>query len=253
MSMPISVVMAVYNGRRFLSAQVASIASQLEPGDELIVVDDASSDDSVALLTALNLPHMRIYRNSRNQGVKRSFERGLRLAREEIIFLSDQDDIWLPGKRSAFVAQFERKPSILVVISDAEVIDADGNVIAKSFMAVRHGFKSGVAATLLRNRYLGCAMAVRRSLLKTALPIPRAVPMQDMWLGVLGRLQGEVIYLSTPYIKYRRHNMNDTPLHSQLRWRNLVRWRFGLLTALMQRMLRSRWGRRVVAEGEGAE
>ncbi len=238
--MPISVVMAVYNGRKFLSAQVASIASQLEPGDELIVIDDASADDSVALLTALNLPQMRIYRNSENQGIKRSFERGLRLAREEIIFLSDQDDIWLPGKRSAFVAEFERKPSILVVISDAEVIDADDNVIAKSLMAVRHGFKSGVTATLVRNRYVGCAMAVRRPLLKTALPIPRSVPMQDMWLGVLGRLQGEVIYLSTPYIRYRRHNMNETPLHSQLRWRDLVRWRFGLLMALLQRMLTSK-------------
>jgi glycosyltransferase involved in cell wall biosynthesis len=253
MGMPVSVVMAVYNGSKFLLAQVMSIASQLEPGDELIVVDDASSDNSVALLAELNLPYLRIYTNSENQGVKRTFERGLRLAREEIIFLSDQDDIWLPGKRSAFVAQFERKPSILVVISDAEVIDADGNVIAKSFMAVRHGFKGGVAATLVRNRYMGCAMAVRRSLLRIALPIPRGVPMQDIWLGILGRLQGEVVYLSTPYIKYRRHSMNDTPLHSRLRWRNLVRWRLGLLTALLQRMLVSRWGRRVLAEGNAAE
>jgi hypothetical protein len=133
------------------------------------------------------------------------------------------------------------------------VIDADGNVIAESFMAVRHGFKGGVAATFVRNRYMGCAMAVRRSLLRTALPIPRRAPMQDMWLGVIGRLQGEVIYLSTPYVKYRRHGMNDTPLHSQLRWRNLLGWRVGLLAALVQRMLMSRWGRRIVADGNAPE
>src|SRR5271167_3106635 len=183
MSVPVSVVMTVYNGRRFLRAQVKSILSQLEANDELVVVDDASTDNSVELLTSLNSSQIRIFLNTENQGIKRSFERGLRLAREEFIFLSDQDDIWLPGKRSAFVAQFERNRSTLVVISDAEVINGEGEIISKSFMAFRDGFRGGVVANLWRNRYLGCAMAVRRSLLSVALPIPHRVPMHDMWLG----------------------------------------------------------------------
>lgn len=238
--MPVSVVMTVHNGHRFLRAQVESILSQLEADDELVVVDDASTDDSVELLTSLNSPQIRIFQNSENQGVIRSFERGLQLAREEIIFLSDQDDIWLPGKRSAFVAQFEHDRSTLVVISDAEVINSEGDIIEKSFMAVRHGFKGGLVATLWRNCYLGCAMAVRRSLLSVALPIPRGAPMQDMWLGLIGQLEGEVVYLRTPYLQYRRHGKNVTPLYSQLRWRNMIRWRLGLLTALTQRMWASR-------------
>jgi glycosyltransferase involved in cell wall biosynthesis len=240
MSVPVSVVMPVYNGRKFLLAQVESILSQLEAQDELVVIDDASTDYSVELLKSLNAPQIKIYQNTQNEGVIRSFERGFQLAREEIIFLCDQDDVWLPGKRSAFVEQFENNRSILVVISDAEVIDGEGSIIAHSFMAVRHGFKGGVIATLWRNRYLGCAMAVRRSLLRIALPIPHNVPMQDMWLGVLGQLQGEVAYLKTPYLQYRRHKENSTPLYSQFRWRNMIRWRVGLLTALLQRLWVSR-------------
>jgi glycosyltransferase involved in cell wall biosynthesis len=240
MTVPVSVVMTVYNGHRFLRAQAESILRQLEATDELVVVDDASTDNSVEILQSLNSSQIKIFQNTENQGVIRSFERGFRLAREEVIFLSDQDDIWLPGKRAAFVAEFESSRSTLVVISDAEVINGEGEIIAKSFMAVRHGFKGGVFATLCRNRYLGCAMAVRRSLLEVALPIPRGVPMQDMWLGVLGRVGGDVVYLETPYIQYRRHNRNSTPLHSQLRWRNMIRWRLGLLTALSKRMWEAR-------------
>jgi hypothetical protein len=240
MTLPVSVVMTVYNGRRFLRAQVESILCQFEANDELVVVDDASTDDSVELLTSLNSSQIRIFRNTENQGVIKSFERGLQLAREEYIFLSDQDDLWLPGKRSAFVAQFEHNRSTLVVISDAEVINGDGEIIAKSFMSVRHGFKGGVVATIWRNRYLGCAMAVRRSLLRVALPIPPGVPMTDMWLGVLGQIKGRVIYLQTPYLQYRRHNKNSTPLYSQLRWRTMIRGRLGLLTALIRRMWVSR-------------
>jgi len=226
-----------------LLAQVTSVLSQLLSNDELLIIDDASTDESVAMLKALNSAQVKVYRNSENQGVIGSFERGLRLARNEIIFLCDQDDIWLAGKRAAFVAEFEREPSTLVVISDAQVIDDEGGVIATSFMTVRRGFKSGVIATLWRNRYLGCSMAIRRSLLKIALPIPREVPMHDMWLGVLGRLAGGVSYLSTPYLQYRRHRANSTPLRSQYRWRNLIRWRFGLLRALIVRVVLSKYWR----------
>ena len=240
--MPVSVVMTVYNGHGFLRAQVKSILDQLEAGDELVVVDDASTDDSIELLKSLNSSQIKVFQNTENQGVIKSFERGLKLAHEEVIFLSDQDDIWLPGKRSAFVAQFERNRSTLVVISDAEVINGEGRIMAPSFMALRHGFNGGLIATLWRNRYLGCAMAIRSSLLKIALPIPRSVPMHDMWLGVLGKVKGRIVYLSTPYLQYRRHSANATQMLSQFRWKDIARWRVGLLIALLRRILESKLG-----------
>ena len=241
--MRVSVVMAVYNGRKFLAPMAESVLSQLRPGDELIVIDDASNDDSAGLLRAMNSPFLHIHANIRNLGVKRTFERGLRLACGEIVFLADQDDIWLPGKRSAFVAEFERHPSTLVVTSDAEIIDGEGLTVAPSLMALRGGFKSGVIATLWRNRYTGCTMAVRRRLLDLALPIPSAVPMHDIWLGIIARLRGEVTYLQTPYLQYRRHDTNESPLHSRMRWGEMARWRLGLMLSISGRWLQWMWAR----------
>jgi len=236
---PISVVMTVYNGQRYLLPQVQSVLAQLEPGDELIAVDDASSDESVRLLTQLAAPSLRLLRNASNQGVRASFERGLAAARHEFVFLCDQDDLWLPGKRTEVVQAFARSPRVTAVISDAEVIDAEGRVTATSFMAARGGFEAGLLATLWRSRYLGCAMAVRRSLLQLALPIPAHVPMHDMWLGAMARLSGEVVYLPRPLIQYRRHGENVSP-DSRQPWGQMLRWRWALLQSVAGRWLSGR-------------
>jgi glycosyltransferase involved in cell wall biosynthesis len=238
---PISVVMAVYNGRKFLSEQVQSIQSQLKGDDELIIVDDASTDGSVASLEALPMQNVRLFTNPRNTGVLQTFERGLALANHRIVFLSDQDDIWLPGKRAAFVEAFERDSNVSLVISDAEVINEDGKVIAASFMANRGGFDGSLLGTLYRSRYLGCAMAVRRGLLEIALPIPRSVPLHDMWLGVIGTTTGRVVYLPTPYLRHRRHGNNLSPDRSSSLVR-LLRWRGTLLWLLVYRLVSLRLG-----------
>ena len=232
----VSVVMSVYNGRKFLREQVESVLSELLPKDELIVVDDASTDDSLAFLRTIDSPALRIFENLSNQGVIGSFERGLRLAVHEFIFLCDQDDIWMPGKRAAFVSAFEHDPMVSVVISDAEVIDAHGNVIAPSFMATKLGFNGSVFGTVWRNRYLGCAMALRRPLLAVALPVPRQVPMHDMWFGAMGRMTGTVVYLPTAFLQYRRHSGNVTPSRRQS-LPKMFRWRMALLVALCTRAL----------------
>jgi glycosyltransferase involved in cell wall biosynthesis len=241
MSEPISVVMAVFNGRRYLAEQVDSILSQLEGEDELVIVDDASTDDGVAALQISNLDRVNVIRNHRNIGVFGTFQRGLTLARHDIVFLSDQDDVWLPGKRSAFAREFVSDPAVCLVISDAEVIDATGRLTAASFMATRGGFDGSLIGTLWRNRYLGCAMAVRKRLLDIALPIPRLVPMHDMWLGLIGRSTGRVVYLPKPYLRYRRHGNNLAPDRSRSPWR-LLRWRAALLSMLGLRLLAVRSG-----------
>lgn len=237
MSTPISVTMAVYNGRKYLAEQVESVLSQLEAEDELVVVDDASSDGSASLVREFNSPRIRLYENPQNLGVRRTFERALRLARHDLIFLCDQDDLWLPGKKAAYVRAFDSDCEVCVVISDAELIDANGNVLSKSYMTTgRGGFDGSIIGTLWRNRYLGCAMAVRRSLLPVALPIPRRAPMHDMWLGALGKMFGRIAYLSTPYQQYRRHGSNLSPMGSKS-WARMIYWRLAMLELLLRRKL----------------
>ena len=236
-----SVAMATYNGERFVVEQMRSILDELAPTDELIVVDDASSDGTVGRIEALRDARVHVLVQDRNMGVRASFDRALRACRGCFVFLSDQDDRWRPGKRAALVEALQR--GALLALSDARVIDAEGRVVEQSFMARRGGFRGGALATLVRNRYLGCAMAFRRELLEEALPIPERVPQHDMWIGMLAALNGPVSYLPQPLIDYRRHAGNLSPGRRASLGR-MVAWRW----RLVQLMALRRWrGRRPIS------
>ena len=230
----LSVAMATYNGERYLATQLHSILSQLGADDEIIVVDDASTDRTLDAIASIGDGRVRVLRNERNVGVFATFERALGATRGDLIFLSDQDDVWLPGKVRDVVDRFERDPAVLLVLSDAEVIDEQGRVTQPSFMALRGGFRPGFAATLVRNRYLGCTMALRRALLDSVLPIPRDVPMHDMWFGSLAVLQGRVDYIDRPLVQYRRHGGNVSPSRRQSVGQ-MLRWRWNLLRNVTRR------------------
>lgn len=233
----ISVCMAVYNGKRFLCEQLASILCQLATDDEIVVVDDGSSDDTLELVKGLNDPRIRVLVNSCNQGVLRSFERAIKEARGDIIFLSDQDDIWLPRKVCRFLEAFSVDGHIVLVISDAQVIDEEGKELAASFFAQRGGFVSGWFANLLKNRFLGCALAFRSSLKDVILPFPKDIPMHDMWIGTLADLKGRVKYIDEPLIAYRRHLSNASPI-KRAGLLQIIVWRWRLSKNLLLRSMR---------------
>lgn len=229
----VSVVMAVYNGTAYLKEQLSSVLRELHDGDELIIVDDCSKDGSRELVAQLTEgdPRVVVTPNKVNLGVRLTFERGLSYAKNPVVFLCDQDDVWLTGKRDAFVSIFDREPDVMIVLSDAQIIDGRGTIVEQSFMATRGGFRGDVLQTLVKNCYLGCAMAFRRSVLAVALPIPALVPMHDMWFGVIGRALGKTHYLSKPYLQYRRHGANVSPERRQgmlqmIRWRVALSWAF---------------------------
>src|SRR5690606_1343296 len=96
--MAVSVCMASYNGSRYLPAQLSSILSQLGPDDELIVVDDASTDDSVAVVQGFADSRVRLLVNEKNCGHVASFARAIAEANLPVIMLADQDDVWLDGR-----------------------------------------------------------------------------------------------------------------------------------------------------------
>lgn len=231
----VSVALATYNGVRWLLPQLRSIAGQLLPSDEWVIVDDGSTDGTVSLIEAQRDPRIRLLRNASNAGVRASFERALAACRGEFIFLADQDDVWLPGKRDALVAALQA--GALLAISDATVIDGEGREIAPSFMARRGGFRGSFAATLVRNRFLGCAMAFRRELLDEVLPIPQSAPMHDMWIGALASLRGRVAYIERPLMQYRRHGGNVSPEH-RAGPAQMLAWRWRLMSGVIARHLR---------------
>ena len=86
---PVSVAMATYNGLRWLQPQIDSILSNLREGDELVIVDDGSSDGTWERLLELDDPRVHPVRNESNRGVRATFERALSLTRHDIVFLAD--------------------------------------------------------------------------------------------------------------------------------------------------------------------
>lgn len=208
MPVVLSVCMATCNGARYLREQLESILAQLGPEDELVVSDDASTDDTLAILAGYADPRLRVLAGNRFHSPVRNFEHALQQARGGILVLSDQDDIWLPGRLDLVRQQLERKlerPALIMM--DGEIVDAAGKPVGETIFA-RNRVGTGLAKNIYDNTYTGCCLAFTRPLLELALPLPARLPMHDMWLGLLAELCGEVEFVPVRTIHYRRHGAN---------------------------------------------
>lgn len=208
----VSVCVASYQGERYVSLQLRSILEQLSADDEVIVVDDGSRDGTCDKIFALQDPRVRLIRNTKNQGVLRAFETALTCSSGEIVFLSDQDDLWLSKKVGTILDVFVHDPKLMLVASDAILIDENGNKIGSSFYAKRGRFRAGLWSNVLIGKFHGCTMAFRSTLLRSALPFPSAYDVHhDTWIGCINALiGGKTKYISEPLVAYRRHSTNVT-------------------------------------------
>lgn len=204
--------MAAYQGERYIALQLRSILEQLAPGDEVVVVDDCSTDNTYGEVSAIDDPRIVLIRNTTNRGVLRTFEAALSRARGQIILLSDQDDIWLPGKVDATLSAFGLDPQLMLLTSDAILIDEHGNELERSYYAKRGKFRADLWSNLLICKFLGCTMALRMELLTRAWPFPRDTRIHhDIWLGCVNALiGGKTRYISDSLVAYRRHAENVT-------------------------------------------
>ena len=231
----ISVCVATFNGARYVVEQLQSILPQLSPDDEIIVSDDGSSDATVELVNSLNDSRIHVLCEAGGLGVVRNFERSLGAARGNLVFLCDQDDVWLPNKVNIFVDALR---SADLVVSDCHVTDSELSITCISFFSL-HGSRPGVLKNVWQNSYLGCCMAFRREILKAALPFPQTVPMHDMWIGLLADAMYRVIFVETPTLLHRRHdgNASSTAERSHFGLTKKVRYRVALAWAVFSRVL----------------
>lgn len=207
-TLKVSVCLAAFNGARFVTRQLQSIVEQLRPGDEIIVVDDASSDDTVALVESMADRRIQVIRRATNGGVATAFVDAITLASGDVIFLADQDDLWLPAKVEAVLACIAAGSDL--VVHDAVVV-RDGQVIVPSLFTARRS-APGVLRNIIRNSYTGCCIAFRSTILPDVLPIPRSnLFFHDIWIGLTAELRGRrVHFLRRPLIEYTRHDANVT-------------------------------------------
>lgn len=203
----ISVCMATYNGEKYLKEQLDSILKQIKSSDELIISDDGSTDSTRIIIKEYQKEYKNIYLiDGPKMGVQKNFENALKTSQGDIIFLSDQDDIWMDDKVNEVLEAFQN-PNVVLILHDAQIVDQNGQVIEDSFFEHR-GSKSGLFENLWKNSYLGCCMALRRSVLECSLPFPPKIEMHDWWIGLIGEMMGEVRLIDKPLLKYRRHGEN---------------------------------------------
>lgn len=201
-----SIVMATYNGEKYIKEQIDSILQNMNQDDELIISDDGSKDETLNIISKYNDNRIKVIEGPR-KGVKQNFANAIKNAKGEYIFLSDQDDIWMENKIDLMLNSFENSKAS-VVIHDAEVVDENLEVTIPSFFEYRKSGK-GILKNIYKNTYIGCCMAFKAELKEYILPVPNNIEMHDQWIGVLGEKNGKgSIFLKEKLIKYRRHSCN---------------------------------------------
>lgn len=205
----ISVAVVTYNGAQYLREQLDSILANMELGDELVVSDDGSTDGTCEILRMYQEQDARIrVTEGPGLGVIANVEHALTQCRGDYIFLSDQDDVWMPDKAEKVMAVMREQNAVLVV-HDARVMDGMcREVLMPSFFDYRHSGR-GALKNIVKNTYMGCCMAFSREVLPCVLPIPKDIPMHDQWIGVKCDLKyRRTVFLREPLILYRRHGRN---------------------------------------------
>ena len=227
--------MATFNGGKFIREQLESILSQLPPDAEIIIADDGSTDDTLSVVASLGDSRIRVLPAEKHFGVIYNYERALQASKGEIIFLADQDDVWLPGKVE----------KVLAALNDADLVTHDACMLSPSgasdFTWTRTGklsdirtYRSGVVANWWKNSFTGCCMAFRRNVLDKALPFPKNLPMHDQWLGLVAEKYFKVSYVNEPLVEYRQHSSNATHIEkSPAGVLQKIKWRVDLLKAII--------------------
>lgn len=207
----VSVVMTTFNGERFLPEQLDSIVSQTRCPDEIIIVDDFSSDGTWEILENYveRYKYIRIIRNDGRLGINENFRKAMLLSSGDRIFISDQDDVWESGKISSFL---DADSGESLVYSNAVVIDEAGRTICTSelqYLSLKPVSGARPIYFMFGNCVSGHNVMATRALILEACsrPIPEYV-VYDQWLAFVASLRNGIKYIPEAYCRHRMHDAN---------------------------------------------
>lgn len=216
--MKVSVAICTYNGEKYLKEQLDSILNQSHPVDEIVVCDDGSTDKTIEILNeySTNNPGLfHIHENEENLRSVKNFEKALQLCTGDILFLSDQDDIWTADKVAEYLDYFEKNPTINVIASNGYCIDENSKVHDKYSLwdipALLHESNSKVdyykIIAYLGNIATGASMAIRKTFLKETIPFPILTGYHhDEWIALIAAHKNSFELLNKKYFYYRIHS-----------------------------------------------
>jgi glycosyltransferase involved in cell wall biosynthesis len=218
--MTLSVAMATYNGAAWLPEQLASLAAQDQPPDELVVCDDASTDNSPALVEAFagRVPFaVHLIRNSCNRGSTASFARAIEHTRMDLIALCDQDDVWRRDKLRRMCSALADHPDCGAAVSDAQVVGPRLEPLPRSLWQ-RVGLtptrqrllRKGQGGRVLAggNVVTGCTLVFRARFKGRILPMVDGI-VHDAWIAWLIAATGPLLAVPARLVQYRQHTANQ--------------------------------------------
>lgn len=198
--------MPTYNGGKYLREQLDSIYAQTLLPDEVIVVDDCSTDETISILEEYKEKYgLKFFRNDNNLGYNRNFEKAISLCSGDYIALSDQDDIWLPTKlEKSYCKLLEIENELPALVSS--FVSTNKQVLHR--IPEKRYIEGGWDLNL--NRYVsqGCTLMFNRSLVQYIIPFPDGI-MYDAYIGFVASLIGNRYYIGENLMYYRIHNNNS--------------------------------------------
>ena len=236
---PISVCMASYNGQKFIKNQIESIISQFShPDDQLIIVDDCSKDNTVHIIKEIISPNIFLIRNKENIGFVKTFEKSIKYAKNPLIFLSDQDDIWMKHKVLVYKTAFAKGNEIDLFFSDHFLIDEDSKIIGKTFLDKQMPLK--ISIPILNTRCHGPGIAFSQKAKNIILPFPDRIPSHDKWIAIILSALVKVQLINVPCQFYRIHKSQVCSIGTKSR-RSLniiLKSRFYMMFSIFKRTLK---------------
>lgn len=225
----ISVVIATFNGGKYIKEQISSILLQLGQNDEIIISDDKSSDNTIETIKSFCDPRITIV-NGEGQGVVKNFENALIHSKGDLIFLCDQDDVWENNKISIILEQLKNAS---LVVHNANFYDESLNRLENDYFSFRKS-KEGTFKNIYKNSFVGCCMAFDKKVLEKALPFPKNLPMHDQWIGLIAQKYFKVCFIPDCLIKHRRHSSNTSNTQNS-GFVNMVKFRLNIILNLLRR------------------
>jgi len=206
----VSIVMATYNGERFLEEQMESVLKQSYPAIEIIVVDDGSTDRTAEILQSYagRYSNIRLYfSEGKNLGYIKNFEKGCRLATGDYISFCDQDDVWIPDKTTILMNAIGNHP---MVYCDSELVGSTLNSLHRKHSD--HKKLQPFANCLCfatDNCVGGHALIMKKEIFTYADPFPVEMPY-DLWCAFAATFYGGIQYVDQALVKWRQHGNNIT-------------------------------------------
>lgn len=218
MKTKISVAVCTYNGEKFIAEQIDSILNQTLRVDEIIVCDDCSSDNTLKILKdyeSKNSNIFKIFTNSENLRSTKNFQKAISLCSGDIIFLSDQDDIWITNKVEKYLDFFTENPKINALASNGFCINEKSEIqekyslwdIPEFLREEKLNFDYFDIITFISNIVTGASLAFRKNILSEVLPFPEIKDFyHDEWIALLTSNKKEFEFLNEKLFCYRIHD-----------------------------------------------